>query len=79
MCEARLIADRCVAERCASDHAVTLYVRKKLVMVSLAWEGGSTLGPRLALPWRKGASRRCLAHEGWQGWTASGHDASRHG
>ncbi|PKI47011.1 hypothetical protein CRG98_032596 [Punica granatum] len=29
------------AERCASDHAVTLSVSKKLVSVSLTWEGGS--------------------------------------
>ncbi|PKI75226.1 hypothetical protein CRG98_004377 [Punica granatum] len=40
MCEERLIAGRCAGhtERCASDHAVTLFVRKKLVLVSLTWE-----------------------------------------
>ncbi|PKI74794.1 hypothetical protein CRG98_004812 [Punica granatum] len=53
------------AERCASDHAVTLSIRKKLMLVSLALEGRSALGPRLALPWRKGESRRRPAREGW--------------
>ncbi|PKI48967.1 hypothetical protein CRG98_030634 [Punica granatum] len=46
------------AERCASDHAIMLSVRKKLLLVSLALEGGSALGPRLALPWRKGEGRK---------------------
>ncbi|PKI70875.1 hypothetical protein CRG98_008766 [Punica granatum] len=52
-------------ERCASDHAVTLSVRKKLVLVSLAWEGGSALGLRLPLSWRKGEDRKWLARENW--------------
>ncbi|PKI48975.1 hypothetical protein CRG98_030642 [Punica granatum] len=73
-------------KRRASNHTVTLSVSKKLVSVSLAWEGGSILGPQLALPWRKGEGRRWPAREGWQvmwggwpGWTASGHSTSRHG
>ncbi|PKI48801.1 hypothetical protein CRG98_030806 [Punica granatum] len=52
-------------EICASDHAVTLSVRKKLLLVSLALESGSTLGPQLALPWRKGEGRRWPTREGW--------------
>ncbi|OWM76451.1 hypothetical protein CDL15_Pgr024659 [Punica granatum] len=66
-------------ERCASDHAVMLSVSKKLVSVSLTWEGGSALGPRLALPWTKGEGRKWPAREsghdspvvrgGWPGWT----------
>ncbi|OWM66613.1 hypothetical protein CDL15_Pgr005050 [Punica granatum] len=77
------------AERRASDHVVRLSVSKKLVSVSLAWEGGSALGPQLALPWRKGEGRRWLTREGWHdspvmwggwpGWTASGHSTSSHG
>ncbi|PKI63927.1 hypothetical protein CRG98_015708 [Punica granatum] len=77
------------AERCASDHTVRLSVSKKLVSVSLAWEGGLALGPQLALPWRKGEGRRWPAREGWHdspvmrggwpGWTVSGHSTSRHG
>ncbi|OWM66957.1 hypothetical protein CDL15_Pgr022313 [Punica granatum] len=68
---------------------MTLSVRKKLALVSLAWEGGSTLGPRLALPWRKGEGWKWSTHEGgheslvvqggWPGWTTSGHSKSRHG
>ncbi|OWM66796.1 hypothetical protein CDL15_Pgr012388 [Punica granatum] len=53
-----------LAERCAFDHAMTLYVSKKLESVSLAWESGSALGPQLALPWRKGEGRKWPAHEG---------------
>ncbi|OWM75192.1 hypothetical protein CDL15_Pgr003898 [Punica granatum] len=59
------------------------------MLVSLAWEGWSALGPQLALPWRKGAGRRWPAREGWHdspviwggwsGWTVSGHSTSRHG
>ncbi|PKI75878.1 hypothetical protein CRG98_003793 [Punica granatum] len=66
-----------------------LSVSKKLVSVSLTWKGGSTLGPQLALPWRKGEGRRQSTREGWHdlpvirgGWpgeTASGHSTSRHG
>ncbi|PKI58743.1 hypothetical protein CRG98_020863 [Punica granatum] len=52
-------------ERCASNHALTLSVRKKLALVSLAWEGGSALGPRLALPWKKGEGRRWPTRESW--------------
>ncbi|OWM72710.1 hypothetical protein CDL15_Pgr009167 [Punica granatum] len=52
-------------ERCAFDHAVMLFVRKKLLLVSLALEGGSALGPLLALPWRKGEGRRWSTREGW--------------
>ncbi|PKI65237.1 hypothetical protein CRG98_014386 [Punica granatum] len=55
-------------ERCASDNTVTLSVRKKLVLVSFAWKGGSTLGPRFTLPWGKGEGRRWPARE-------SGHDS----
>ncbi|OWM89283.1 hypothetical protein CDL15_Pgr008274 [Punica granatum] len=64
-------------------------VSKKLVPVSLTWEGGSALGPRLVLPWRKGEGRKWPAREsghdssvmrgGWPGWTASGHSTSHHG
>ncbi|PKI49533.1 hypothetical protein CRG98_030070 [Punica granatum] len=36
------------AKRYASEHAVTLSVRKKLALVSLGWEGRSALGPWLA-------------------------------
>ncbi|PKI78951.1 hypothetical protein CRG98_000663 [Punica granatum] len=78
-----------LAERCASDHTVMLSVRKKLVSISLTWEGGSALGPQLALPWRKGEGRRWSTREGWHdspvmrggwpGWTAFGHSTSRHG
>ncbi|PKI72274.1 hypothetical protein CRG98_007348 [Punica granatum] len=39
--------------------------RKKLLLVSLALEGGSALGPLLALPWRKGEGRRWSTREGW--------------
>ncbi|PKI37485.1 hypothetical protein CRG98_042147 [Punica granatum] len=60
-----LIDARGHAERCVSDHAVMLSVRKKLASVSLAWEGGSALRPRLALPWKKGEGRRWPAREGW--------------
>ncbi|OWM68441.1 hypothetical protein CDL15_Pgr026985 [Punica granatum] len=76
-------------ERRASDHAVRLSVSKKLVSVSLAWEGGSALGPQLALPWRKGEGRRWPAREGchdspvmrgrWLSWMASGHSTSHYG
>ncbi|PKI36652.1 hypothetical protein CRG98_042957 [Punica granatum] len=52
-------------KRCVSEHAVTLSVKKKLALVSLAWEGRSALDPRLALPWRKGEGRRWPASEGW--------------
>ncbi|PKI49705.1 hypothetical protein CRG98_029950 [Punica granatum] len=45
-------------ERCALDHTLMLSVKKKLVLVNLAWEGGSALGPRLALSWRKGEDHR---------------------
>ncbi|OWM87036.1 hypothetical protein CDL15_Pgr005072 [Punica granatum] len=74
-----LVDARGHAERCASDHEVTLSVRKKLVLVNFAWEGGSALGPRLVLPWRKGEDREWPAREGghdlpvmrggWPGWT----------
>ncbi|PKI60721.1 hypothetical protein CRG98_018882 [Punica granatum] len=66
-----------------------LSVSKKLVSVSLTWEGGSALGPQLALSWRKGEGRRWSTREGWHdspvmqggwpGWTASGHSTSCHG
>ncbi|OWM80237.1 hypothetical protein CDL15_Pgr026477 [Punica granatum] len=91
MCEARLVASKCagIAERCASDHAVMLSVSKKLVSVSLTWEGGSALDPQLTLPWRKGEGCKWSTREGWHdsavirggraGWTASGHNTSRHG
>ncbi|PKI76460.1 hypothetical protein CRG98_003147 [Punica granatum] len=59
-----LVDARGHAERCASDHEVTLSVRKKLVLVNFAWEGGSALGPRLVLPWRKGEDREWPAREG---------------
>ncbi|PKI63555.1 hypothetical protein CRG98_016073 [Punica granatum] len=67
---------------------VALSVRKKLVLVSFAWEGGSALGPRLALSWKKGEGRKWPARKGrhdspvvrggWPGWTASGHNMSRY-
>ncbi|OWM75174.1 hypothetical protein CDL15_Pgr004992 [Punica granatum] len=66
-----------------------LSISKKLVLVSLTWEGGSALGAQLALPWRKGEGRRWSTREGWHdspvmrggwpGWTASSRSTSRHG
>ncbi|OWM75373.1 hypothetical protein CDL15_Pgr021089 [Punica granatum] len=87
-CKSKVDAQGLV-ERYASDHPVMLSVSKKLVSVSLTCEGGSALGPQLALPWRKGDGRRWSTHEGWHdspvmrggwpGWTASGHSTSCHG
>ncbi|PKI73147.1 hypothetical protein CRG98_006458 [Punica granatum] len=49
--------------RCKSK--VMFSVSKKLVSVSLTWEGESALDPQLALPWRKGEGRRWSTCEGW--------------
>ncbi|PKI56805.1 hypothetical protein CRG98_022763 [Punica granatum] len=66
-----------------------LSISKKLVSVTLTWEGGSALGPQLALPWRKGEDRGWSTRKGWHnspvvrggwpGWTTFGHSTSRHG
>ncbi|OWM83045.1 hypothetical protein CDL15_Pgr005074 [Punica granatum] len=86
---ASLVDAQGLAKRCASDHAVMFSVSKKLVSVSLTWEGESALDPQLALPWRKGEGRRWSTCEGWHdspimrgGWpgsTAFGHSTFRHG
>ncbi|PKI75872.1 hypothetical protein CRG98_003787 [Punica granatum] len=58
------------------EHELFRISMKKLMLVSLALEGGSAFGPRLALPWRKGEGRKCPTREGWldspvvQGWVA---------
>ncbi|PKI42002.1 hypothetical protein CRG98_037620 [Punica granatum] len=67
MCEGRSIAGRCAGSRremCVQTRGNAL-CRKKLAMVSQAWEGRSALGLRLALPWRKGEGCRWPAREGW--------------
>ncbi|PKI69687.1 hypothetical protein CRG98_009958 [Punica granatum] len=67
-----LVDARGHAEERASDHAVILFVRKKLVLVNFAWgdRGWST---------REGWHDSPVVRGGSPGWTTSSHSTSRHG